>query len=423
MSNLTASRNIVRYADQALAVFEPPIYLKNGETIYGGSLIFVDTSTGYAYASTGATRVCIGYNDGSDVGPATSDSSHSIVPRRGPVALANSGTSALANIDRGALVFAEDNQTARKVNTGSAYAPLGTFIGLDGSAVVVDVGSSPLVTLSSYQPLDADLTALAALDATAGILAKTAANTYARRTLTGPAAGITVSNGDGQAGNPTLALANDLAALEALDATAGILVKTGAEAYARRSVSVGSSALTVANADGSAGNPSVDGSVALKAISAFAGTGFIAQTGGAADNGTFAERSLTSSDSSLSITNPAGVAGNPDIKNLFAPIEVADPGTGVAIPVTGSATVNFTVGAGAETNTLAIPTFVGQRMVLNCGSIGGGTRAVTAASAINAAGNTVMTFNAARDNCELRAVKVGGVLAWEIGFNASVALS
>lgn len=56
-----------------------------------------------------------------------------------------------------------------------------------------------------YQPIDADLTAIAALDATAGMLAKTAANTYARRTIAGTSP-ISVSNGDGAAGAPTISI-------------------------------------------------------------------------------------------------------------------------------------------------------------------------------------------------------------------------
>lgn len=49
-----------------------------------------------------------------------------------------------------------------------------------------------------------DVNAIVAL--AAGILAKTAANTYAARTITGTASQIAVANGGGAAGNPTLSL-------------------------------------------------------------------------------------------------------------------------------------------------------------------------------------------------------------------------
>lgn len=63
-----------------------------------------------------------------------------------------------------------------------------------------------LVTdLSNKQPLDADLTALAALSTT-GIVARTAANTYVPRTITGTANQVGVTNGDGVSGVPTIAL-------------------------------------------------------------------------------------------------------------------------------------------------------------------------------------------------------------------------
>lgn len=69
---------------------------------------------------------------------------------------------------------------------------------------------APATAAATYQPLDADLTAIAGLDATGGLLAKTAANTYARRTITGTANKVTVTNGDGVSGNPTLTLPDAL---------------------------------------------------------------------------------------------------------------------------------------------------------------------------------------------------------------------
>jgi hypothetical protein len=132
----------------------------------------------------------------------------------------------------------------------------------------------------------------------------------------------------------------------------------------------------------------------------------------------------------VGIEDSAGLITATTVEGAFAEFAlrsrsnvIADPGTGVAIPVTKSGECKFTIGAGAETNTLAIPAFVGQRIILCVASIGAGTRAVTAAQAINAAGNTIMTFNASTDLCILEAVTIAGALRWRIIFNESVALS
>jgi hypothetical protein len=92
--------------------------------------------------------------------------------------------------------------------------------------------------------------------------------------------------------------------------------------------------------------------------------------------------------------------------------------------VTRSASINLTIGsAGAETNTLAIPSFRGQTLTINAGTVGTGTRAITCAPAINQAGNTIMTFAAANDFIELVGVSIGGALRWRIAINDGVALS
>ncbi len=58
---------------------------------------------------------------------------------------------------------------------------------------------------TDVQAYDADLDAVAALAST-GIAARTAANTWAQRTITGTANEITVTNGDGVSGDPTISL-------------------------------------------------------------------------------------------------------------------------------------------------------------------------------------------------------------------------
>lgn len=59
--------------------------------------------------------------------------------------------------------------------------------------------------LSARQPVDSDLTAIAAL-ATTGIISRTGAGAAAVRTITGTANEITLTDGNGVAGNPTISL-------------------------------------------------------------------------------------------------------------------------------------------------------------------------------------------------------------------------
>ena len=88
-----------------------------------------------------------------------------------------------------------------------------------------------------------------------GILIHHSNGTFSSRTLTGPASGLTITNGDGLSGNPTIALADDLAALEALSGN-GFAVRTGANAWAQRSIAVGTG-LSITNADGQMASPSI----------------------------------------------------------------------------------------------------------------------------------------------------------------------
>lgn len=78
--------------------------------------------------------------------------------------------------------------------------------------------------------------------------------------------------------------------------------------------------------------------------------------------------------------------------------------------------------AAAETRSLPRPLSVGQELTIIM-SVDGGDCVITAVGAINAAGNTIMTFDAAGDMIRLVAMPIGAALHWRVVGNDGVALS
>lgn len=108
------------------------------------------------------------------------------------------------------------------------------------------------------------------------------------------------------------------------------------------------------------------------------------------------------------------------IKSLAATITVhetvsaviADPGNAGAIPVTGSGHVPI-VTAGAETRTLAAPSFTGQLLSISM-KTDAGDCVITCATGINQTGNTTITLNDAGDAILLEAIEVGANKRWRV---------
>jgi len=116
---------------------------------------------------------------------------------------------------------------------------------------------------------------------------------------------LTITNGDGVAGNPSISLDADLVAVANIS-TSGLTTRTAANTWTTRMIEVGSG-LIILNADGVAGNPTISMAGSLSSMSSLTTTGLIVQTA----SGIVSTRAMTSNTVALTITNADGVAGNP----------------------------------------------------------------------------------------------------------------
>ncbi len=115
------------------------------------------------------------------------------------------------------------------------------------------VTSAIQTQLNNKQPLDSTLTALAAYN-TNGLLTQTAADTFTGRSIAG-GTGVSITNGDGVAGNPTVSLDSTLVSLAGYN-TNGLLTQTAADTFVGRTITAGTG-ISVSNGDGVSGNPTI----------------------------------------------------------------------------------------------------------------------------------------------------------------------
>lgn len=269
---------------------------------------------------------------------------------------AGGSAGAPATLENAELAFNEQDNTL--------YYGTGTG-GAGGSATsVIAIGGS-----GAFQAKDADLTAVAALSGT-GLAIRTAADTWALRNLTAPAAGLSITNNDGVSGNPTFALANDLAALETLAST-GLAVRTGSDTWAQRSVAGTSGRITVTNGDGVSGNPTVD--LNTSGVTAGTYTKVTVDTYGRATSGANATLndigSPTSSFSfnSQNLTNLADPVNAQDAATK-AYVDAARSGLDVKASVRAATTANITLSGTQTIDGVAV--IAGDRVLVKNQSTG-----------------------------------------------------
>lgn len=174
-----------------------------------------------------------------------------------------------------------------------------------------------------------------------GMVAMTNAHSGITRTLTAPAAGIAITNGDGVAGNPAFLLANDLAAVEGLGAT-GLTARTATDTWTTRSLQAPSQGFTITYPDAVGGNPTFVLANDLAAVEGLTTEGIAVRT-----NSGWQTRTLTAPAAGITVTNGDGVAGNPTLvlANDLAELE--------GLTTTGAA---FRTSTGWHTRTLTAPT-------------------------------------------------------------------
>lgn len=221
------------------------------------------------------------------------------------------------------------------------------IVATDTSAGAADGYAIPLLNAGGKLDISffsGDLAALEALAST-GIVVRTADGTFALRTLTAPAAGFTITNPAGIAGNPTFVLANDLSAIEALAST-GIAVRTATDTWITRTLTAPGAGITISNANGVSGNPTFALANDLGAVEGLGTTGIVRRTGvdtwSAGTLVTHAEMETVATSriigrQSLGTGAREALTGT----QVTAMLDVATSGAKGLVPATGGGTTNY----------------------------------------------------------------------------------
>lgn len=161
-------------------------------------------------------------------------------------------TSGVQAYDAGLAALAAKTSTGVMVQTGDDTYQSASFAATGGLTVSDLSATTGVISVGTTGNL-------AALNTMAGegIAVRKTDGTWYNRSLVQPAAGLTISNADGVDGNPTFALANDLAALEGLTTT-GFIVRTGDGTAKTGEITGTDTRIVVTNGNGVASNPTID---------------------------------------------------------------------------------------------------------------------------------------------------------------------
>lgn len=185
-------------------------------------------------------------------------------------------------------------------DTTSGYLGVKLVAGTNISFVINNPGANESITINSNP------TGLLNDTGTNGIVIRTSPGITTSRTLVQPTEGFIINNSNGVSGNPTFVLANDLNALESLTGT-GFTIRSATDTWVQRTLVAPSFGITITNPAGMVGNPTFGLANDLAALEGLSSTGLAIRTG----IDTWNTRSLIQPSSGFTIANNDGITGNP----------------------------------------------------------------------------------------------------------------
>jgi len=281
----------------------------------------------------------------------------------------------------GAIAAAPSQVYTYLTVTQTPQLPNSRYVGATNGLVITDAGAQGLFNISTTGAL------LSLVNSGTGFQVKTSSTAITGRSIAVSGAGLSISNGDGISGNPTITLAGQVLALANLSAN-GLMTITSAGALSATYLLGVADQTAVYNADGTAGNPTIG----LASNPIIPGTGAIqvpSGTTGQQPSGVPGKIRYNTTDNAYEGYS----AGAWRQFSLSGGVTLVDTGTGLTGgPITGTGTIsiaNTTVTAGSYGST----TQVGSFTVNAQGQLTAASNVTITPSAIGAVASVAGTAN------------------------------